>query len=314
MLSLPPENRALSPRTGWTRAHWGATADGLPAAMEPYRSADGAQILLPGRHSSSGCDGLEGFARGLLLAAFRTAGGRQPGLLDPYTRGLAGPGLWPPIRDRFQPMVEAACIAIGLRLTREHVSDTLAADAQERLAAYLADALTHEPVDNSWWLFPAMVGDFLASVGIKSDSGRAAVERGLDRSRRTGPDGRARVGRARGRAFARHSRVCDHAGPGHFTTRTALMTVWSMLLPAAFSPWMRRETPAELLGALKRTLAACEVTWAVSLCQVAPPSYDTRTDASVSRDDDLSALRKATFRRCSAPALTVLSSLTPSRS
>ncbi|MYW06656.1 DUF2264 domain-containing protein, partial [Streptomyces sp. SID3343] len=72
---LPPEDRESSPYTGWTRAHWEAVADGLVAAVEPYRSPGGALITLPGPTSWSGArsDGLEGYARTFLLAALRAA-------------------------------------------------------------------------------------------------------------------------------------------------------------------------------------------------------------------------------------------------
>ncbi|MFI6919236.1 DUF2264 domain-containing protein [Nonomuraea spiralis] len=182
MFPLPPEDRTLSPYTGWTRAHWEAVADGLLAAVEPYRSADGAVITLPGRESWSRCDGLEGYARTFLLAAFRVAGGGPAELLEPYARGLeAGPGVWQPIEDRTQPMVEAASIALSLWLTREHLWDRLAPDTRDRVAAYLAEALRHEPVDNNWWLFPAMVGGFLSAAGLHTEEADAAVERGLAR-------------------------------------------------------------------------------------------------------------------------------------
>ncbi|MFI9553427.1 DUF2264 domain-containing protein [Nonomuraea endophytica] len=182
MFPLPPEDRSLSPLTGWTRAHWEAVADGLLGAVEPYRSADGAVITLPGRESSSRCDGLEGYARTFLLAAFRVAGGGPVELLEPYERGLrAGPEVWEPVGDRTQPMVEAASIAIGLWLTREQLWDRLACDVQDRVAGYLAGALRHEPVDNNWWLFPVMVGGFLASAGFHVEEAEAAVRRGLER-------------------------------------------------------------------------------------------------------------------------------------
>lgn len=42
----------------------------------------------------------------------------------------------------------------------------------------------------------------------------------------------------------------------HCATRTALMTVCSMRLPAAFSPFTRRETEAAPSGALSCTVAA----------------------------------------------------------
>ncbi|WP_214326274.1 DUF2264 domain-containing protein [Nonomuraea sediminis] len=175
MISLPPEDRSLSPHTGWTRAHWEAVADALLAAVEPYRSADGSVIVFPGgRESISRCDGLEGYARTFLLAAFRVAGGGPAELLEPYARGLVkGPEVWQPIRDRSQPMVEAASIAISLWLTREHLWDRLDPAVRDGVTAYLADALRHEPVDNNWWLFTVMVGAFLGD--------QDAVERGLAR-------------------------------------------------------------------------------------------------------------------------------------
>ena len=72
---LPAPDRLLSSRTGYTRETWLAVADGLLDALTPWLSSSGAQVRLPGRGSWSGadCDGLEGFARSFLLAAFRIA-------------------------------------------------------------------------------------------------------------------------------------------------------------------------------------------------------------------------------------------------
>jgi hypothetical protein len=180
MFSLPEEDRTLSPYTGWTRRHWEAVADGLLAAVEAYRSADGATIRLPGRASWSECDGMEGFARTFLIAAFRVAGGGPAGLLEPYRAGfVSGPTSWPPIAYRSQSMVESASLALGLWLTREHLWDTLGDDERERLGAYLAGALHHEPCDNNWWLFPLTVGGFLAGAGVEEAAAHAAIERGL---------------------------------------------------------------------------------------------------------------------------------------
>ncbi|MGN9838906.1 DUF2264 domain-containing protein [Nonomuraea sp. H19] len=180
VFALPEEDRTLSPYTGWTRRHWEAVADGLLAAVEPYRSADGASILLPGPASWSKCDGMEGFARTFLIAAFRVAGGGPAALLEPYRAGfVSGPASWPAMADRFQPMVEAASLALGLQLTREHLWDTLEDGERERLGAYLASVLRHEPCDNNWWLFPTTVGAFLASAGVEEQAAHAAIERGL---------------------------------------------------------------------------------------------------------------------------------------
>ncbi|MFJ8042478.1 DUF2264 domain-containing protein [Kitasatospora sp. NPDC096147] len=199
---LPAEDRALSPHTGWTRAHWEAAADGLLAAVRPYASPGQARIDLPGpRPSWSGpaSDGLEGYARTFLLAAFRTAGARgadPAGLLERYAAGLAagtdpasGEG-WPEITDRGQPMVEAASIALALRLTRRWLWERLDQPVRLRAARWLAAALHREPVDNNWHLFPLTVAGFLAELattdpGLPEAAGAdpatcaAAVARGL---------------------------------------------------------------------------------------------------------------------------------------
>ncbi|GAA3547627.1 DUF2264 domain-containing protein [Kribbella ginsengisoli] len=202
-LSLPPEDRRLSPRTGWTRAHWEAAADSLLTATARYAGPGHALISLPvGRPGQAGprADGLEGFARTFLLAAFRVAGagGDDPGgLLAGYASGLvagtarpttdrelssADPVSWPIMTDHGQALVEAASIAVGLRLTRPWLWDRLDPAAQQRIADWLEGGLHVDHVDNNWWLFPAMVGAFLSEVGADPRlAGKRAVSRGLAR-------------------------------------------------------------------------------------------------------------------------------------
>ncbi|NJQ00370.1 DUF2264 domain-containing protein [Streptomyces zingiberis] len=193
---MPPEDRARSPHTGWTRAHWEAAADGLLAAVVPYATPGGALLHLPGgRPSFSGhrSDGLEGYARTFLLAALRVAGagGADPhGLLERYAGGLAagtrrpggdGPEDWPRVTDRSQPLVESASVALALRLTRPWLWDRLDAAVRERAADWLAGALTAEPWPCNWELFPVTAGGFLAAAGHHRDGAHAARERGLAR-------------------------------------------------------------------------------------------------------------------------------------
>ena len=164
-----PEDRTLSPYTGYTRAHWEAAADALLAAVEPYATEDRALYHLPGDHTSwSGrlSDGLEGYARTLLLAAFR----RDEKALERYADGLAAgtAGVWPRIEDRSQPLVEAASIALALRLTRPLLWDRLDDGVRQRAAAWLGDALTAEPWPCNWELFPVTVGGFLAEIGVRA--------------------------------------------------------------------------------------------------------------------------------------------------
>ena len=195
-LSLPEEDRALSPYTGLTRAHWEAAADGLLTHAWRWASPQGARLDLPGPSSRSGVrsDGLEGYARTFLAAAFRVAGaqGEDPhGWMRRYAEGIVAgtrsPGAddaesWPQIDsyDVFgQPMVESASVALGLRLTRPWLWDRLDSSEQDRVASWLRGALTSVPAPNNWYLFPYTVAGFLESVGRGDELTARVRERGL---------------------------------------------------------------------------------------------------------------------------------------
>ncbi|WP_234345188.1 MULTISPECIES: DUF2264 domain-containing protein [Streptomyces] len=200
-MPLPPEDRELSPYTGWTRAHWETTADHLLQAVAPHASPRNGLINLPGvRPSWSGprSDGLEGYARTFLAAAFRVAGsrGEDPhGLLARYAEGLAAgtehpvdePGLdahpdaWPLIPGTRQAIVESASIALGLRLTRPWLWDTLDEEVRTRAVDWLLPALDPPPIDNNWWLFGLTVGGFLLDAGVETERAQASVDRALER-------------------------------------------------------------------------------------------------------------------------------------
>ncbi|MEV7389205.1 DUF2264 domain-containing protein [Streptomyces sp. NPDC091215] len=194
---LPPENREVSPHTGYTRAHWEAVADGLLDAAWRWATPGRALLHLPGQPSKSGLrsDGLEGYARTFLAASFRVAGadGKDPhGWLERYAAGLAAgtrtPGRddaesWPLILDHHvqgQPMVESASVALGLSLTRPWLWDRLDGDVQDRAEKWMRDALTYTPAPNNWYLFPFTVASFLESVGRGDPVTERARERALD--------------------------------------------------------------------------------------------------------------------------------------
>jgi hypothetical protein len=194
-MKLPDDDRELSPHTGYTRAHWEAVADGLLAAAWRWASLRGARLDLPGRPSGSGVrsDGLEGYARTFLAAAFRVAGGGDPhGWLDRYAEGIAAgtrtPGRddeesWPLIRDfdvQGQPMVESASVALGLRLTRPWLWDRLDPGVRDRAEEWLRGALRHVPAPNNWYLFPFTVAGFLESVGRGDAETKRARDRALE--------------------------------------------------------------------------------------------------------------------------------------
>ncbi|WP_106327957.1 DUF2264 domain-containing protein [Actinoplanes italicus] len=173
-MRLPPEDRDRSPLTGWTRAHWDAVADHLLASVEPYATEGYAQYRLPGPPSRAGAvsDGLEGFARTFLLAAFRIAGagGSAPGaLVERYAAGLAAgtdpghPYAWPQMTDMSQPIVEAASIAIALHETRPWLYDRLDPAVQERVVTWLSGIVGKRTPDSNWVLFRVVVEQFLGS-------------------------------------------------------------------------------------------------------------------------------------------------------
>ncbi|MFI5794931.1 DUF2264 domain-containing protein [Streptomyces sp. NPDC051677] len=187
---LPPPDPDLSPHTGYTRAHWEATADRLLAALRPYATPGLAQYRLPGRtgHSGAWSDGLEGYARSFLLAAFRIAGSDGAAgddLVERYAAGLAAgvdprhPEHWPPIADRSQPMVEAASVALALHETRPWIWDRLPDRTREMAIDWLGGFVGATANDSNWRLFQVIVEEFLASVGGPHE--RAEIDAGLDR-------------------------------------------------------------------------------------------------------------------------------------
>ena len=187
-----PEDRVRSPRTGWDRRHWEAQADQLLDGVRPFVSPSFAGYALPGRASWSGpaSDALEGFARTFLLAGFRIAGARGEGataarLLERYAAGLtagtdaAHPEAWPRIdRDRTQPMVEAASVALALHETRPWLWDALPEATRLRTAEWLGGFVGRTPVGNNWMLFQTVVEEFLCSVGAPHQD--TEIRRGLD--------------------------------------------------------------------------------------------------------------------------------------
>ncbi|HEY2507036.1 MAG TPA: DUF2264 domain-containing protein, partial [Streptosporangiaceae bacterium] len=187
---LPAPDRVLSPFTGWTRAHWEMLADQLLEAAARHATPDSAQFRLPGRLSRSGLvsDGIEGFARSFLLAAFRIAGAGGSAevshLVARYAEGVAAgtrrgtASSWPDITDCSQQMVEAAAVAIGLHETRPWIWDQLSGAAQDDVRAWLGSFVGKRTHPNNWVLFQVVTEQFLAEVGGPHDP--AEIERGLD--------------------------------------------------------------------------------------------------------------------------------------
>lgn len=159
-----------------SRAEWERLADSMLLAVRPWATATHALIHLPGPESISGrwSDGLEGYARTFLLAAFRLAGasGDDPHrLAEWYAQGLAAgvdpdnPDRWPRFAECGQAKVEAASIALGLHLTRPWLWDQLNPRTQQRVLDWLAPMVGDDMPQNNWVWFRAVTGAFAKTVG-----------------------------------------------------------------------------------------------------------------------------------------------------
>ncbi|MFE1440186.1 DUF2264 domain-containing protein [Streptomyces sp. NPDC058739] len=175
-----PEDRRLAPRTGWTRQHLAVLADELLLAVRPFAGADHSHILIPAADGRDvrPIDGLEGFARTFMLAAFRLSGerGADPlGLAEWYASGLAAgvdpanPGRWPRPDEHAQAKVEAAALAVGLHFSREWVWTLLTEQQQRNVIAYLASVIGTAGPHTNWVWFRLVVEQFLDTVGGPSD-------------------------------------------------------------------------------------------------------------------------------------------------
>ncbi|MFD1533614.1 DUF2264 domain-containing protein [Pseudonocardia aurantiaca] len=167
----PAVAQATGPRMPWER-----TADRMLLALRRYATDGNAQIRLPGVASHNGVwsDGLEGFARSFLLAAFRLAGagGADPhGFAGWYASGLsagvdpASPERWPTFAESSQARVEAASVAIALHETRPWIWDRLPARTQEQLLSWFAPMVGNVMPPNNWIWFQAVTEAFARGAG-----------------------------------------------------------------------------------------------------------------------------------------------------
>ncbi|WP_258563265.1 DUF2264 domain-containing protein, partial [Streptomyces phytophilus] len=158
------------------RARWERAADDLLLAVRPYATDEHSLIDLPGVPSVSGrlSDGLEGFARTFLLAAFRLAGaaGADPhDLAGWYAAGLAAgtdphhPRRWPAFAECNQAKVEAASIALALHETRPWIWDRLPAKVQQRILDWLAPMVGDPMPGNNWVWFQGVTEAFARTAG-----------------------------------------------------------------------------------------------------------------------------------------------------
>ncbi|WP_110587898.1 DUF2264 domain-containing protein [Microbacterium suaedae] len=173
----PALDREISPYTGWRREHLLQVADSLLDGAIRYTSPGGARIAYPGAPGGNGpdVDGLEGFARTFMTAAFRIAGDPvgTSELADRFARGIAS-GVdsdsserWPRLEDVGQAKVEAAALALGLHIARDQVWARLDDRARGNVVDYLSGFIGGAYPPSNWAWFRIVVEQFLANVGAE---------------------------------------------------------------------------------------------------------------------------------------------------
>ena len=179
-----PENRKLSPYTGWTRAHWQEVFEDLMIGCLKYTTPGGSMIRYPGGTGSfydARTDGMEGFTRMLWMAGPYLYHHKDGSLkLDGKTidlaayckRGIlvgtnpkAGDDYWGDIRTHHQTIVESAAAAVFLFLTRRLVWDRMKPAEQDQVADWLKGIIEKEPYKGNWFLFKVLVNAALKALG-----------------------------------------------------------------------------------------------------------------------------------------------------
>ncbi len=214
------------------RRTWTEFADELLLALRPHSSPSHAQISFPGAPGPLGArvDALEGFARCLLLAAFRLAGddGHDPlGMADWYAEGIASgtdphsAERWPRPDEHPQAKVEAASLSVALDMSRSWIWDRLDAAVQDRVVSYLSCVVGDETYwRNNWVWFRAVTQTFLRSVGAHHSTADIRADLATHDSF---PRGGGWISDGEGRNFDHYNGWALHLYP----------TIWSRMQGAA---------------------------------------------------------------------------------
>lgn len=179
MQLLTPEDRSLSPLTGYTRAHWLEIAGRLVAGVMRYVDRQTGLPILPKDPRETALDAqlrnpggvYEAFDRTMLLAAIyakaagrTTVDGFEGDILDGYRRSmrhfLFGGGIAK--GDRF-PFRAGSILA--MLLAPELLVDPLDAATRRALAENLAGYVESQCKDNNTMLFKMMPGPLIERLG-----------------------------------------------------------------------------------------------------------------------------------------------------
>ena len=147
-----------------------------------YKSEEGALVYYPGENSSRGAkiNALEGFARFFPLAAsYMMSTNDVPINIDGKKINLSilfknaivngtdpnGKEYWGDIGNRDQRLVEAADVALGLWLSRDHIWKKFNEQEKQQLFNWLMQAEGKLFTDNNWNLFPITIFKVMEGLG-----------------------------------------------------------------------------------------------------------------------------------------------------
>ena len=172
---------------------WSLVASSMFGGALRYVTSDGAGIDIPGHVGPYGrsVDRLEGFARVGLLAAFlhrSTIPISADGPLEFLARGISA-GVdpkhpcWPRTgpRARSQVLVEAASVALALRVAGAQLWSSLSPTTRRALIEWFQGALLIPVPDNNWHLFRMMLAGALEEYGHAIVGAREVRDSALSR-------------------------------------------------------------------------------------------------------------------------------------
>lgn len=153
---------------------WASLARELVEPALEFQTPARSEIRLPGRASWHGdrADGLEGFARVLLLEAL--AGCQEAGVGACAMRLLEGVAVgvgssdarWIRASENRHALVEGASVALALWVGGHRLWRALAPETQSAVTTWLAECADLYPtLDNNWMLFAFAINRFLTGVG-----------------------------------------------------------------------------------------------------------------------------------------------------
>ncbi|HUU28815.1 MAG TPA: DUF2264 domain-containing protein [archaeon] len=182
-----PENRALSPYTGYTRDHWLEIAEKIMAGILPYfdpKTGMPKLIGVPGetghfQHLFDVGGGREAFDRSLVLAAIYTAAtgrDRIPGykgsITEPYIKEIrrgTDPGSQHYWGKHEKYDVFGTNLALAIQLSPRFFWDPFTPEEKKNILAYFEDLVHTIAYDCNHWFFHMMAVPVLDQNGMDSN-------------------------------------------------------------------------------------------------------------------------------------------------